>query len=98
MEFLKDGCKENNGDQFSWCKDTGWNDPTMARFTEPIPDREDQGHYKDVFDTSSKGDTGEPRPVDDFAPCANLKKLFMANKISVNKKERNRRVFDAICC
>ena len=97
MEFLKDGRKENNGDQ-CWCKDTVWKGPTMTRFPEPIPDMEDQGHYKDVFDTSNKGDTGEPRPVGDFAPHANLKKLFMANKISVNNKERNRRVLDAVCC
>ena len=59
----------------------------MARVSEPMPDRENQGHYKDVFDTSNKGDTGEPRPVDDFAPRTNLKKLFMANKVSVNNKK-----------
>ena len=71
MEFLKNECKENNGDQCSWCKDTGWKGPTMARDLEPMPDRENRGHYKYVFDTSNMGDTGEPRPVDDFAPRAN---------------------------
>ena len=74
MEFLKDGCKENNDDQCSWCKDTGWKGPTMARVPEPMPDRENRGHYEDVFHTSDKGDTGEPQLFDDFAPRANLKK------------------------
>ena len=52
----------------------GWKGPTMARVPEPMPDRESPGHYKDVFDTSNKRDTGEARPVDEFAPCANIKK------------------------
>ena len=73
MEFLKDGCKENNGDQCIWCKDAGWRGPTMARVPEPMPDRENPGHYKDVFDTSNARDTGEARPVDEFAPRANKK-------------------------
>ena len=89
MEFLKDGWKENNGDQCSWRKDAGWKGPTMARVPEPVPDRENPGHYKDVFDTSNERDTGEARPVDEFAPRANIKKnLFTANKISVNDKKK----------
>ena len=60
--------------QCSWCKETGWKGPTMARVPEPMPERENHGHYKDVFDTSNKGDTGEPRPVGGFTPRANLKK------------------------
>ena len=73
MEFLKGGCKENNGDQCSWCKDAGWRGPTMARVPEPMPDRENPGHYKDVFDTSNERDTGEARPADEFVPRANKK-------------------------
>ena len=99
MEFLKDGCKENNGDQCSWCKDAGWKGPTMARVPEPVPDRENPGHYKDVFDTSNERDTGEARPVDEFAPRANIKKLFTANKTDLSQRqEKNRRVFDTVCC
>ena len=88
MEFLKGGCKENNGDQCSWCKDAGWRGPTMARVPEPMPDRENPGHYKDVFDTSNERETGEARPADEFVPRANKKKLFTANKISVNDKKK----------
>ena len=84
MEFLKDGCKENNGDQCIWCKDAGWRGPTMARVPEPMPDRENPGHYKDLFDISNERDTQEARSVDEFAPRTNIKKLFTANKISFN--------------
>ena len=90
MEFLKDGCKENNGDQCSWCKDAGWKGPTMARVPEPVPDRENPGHYKDAFDTSNERDTGEARPVDEFAPRANRKKLFTADKISLTVNDKKK--------
>ena len=62
----------------------------MARVPEPMPDRENPGHYKDVFDTSNERDTGEARPVDEFAPRANIKKLSTTRK--------NRRVFNTVCC
>ena len=52
----------------------------MARVLEPMPDRENPGHYKDVFDTSNERDTGEARPVDEFAPRANIKKLSTTRK------------------
>ena len=44
-----------------------------------------------MFDTpSSTDDSGKPRPVDEFSPCANLKKWFAENKISL----RNKRVIE----
>ena len=46
----------------------------MAGVPEPMPDRENPGHYKDVFDTSNERETGEARPIDEFAPRANIKK------------------------
>ena len=52
-----------------------------------MADRENPGHYKDVFDTSNNRDTGETRPVNEFAPLANIKKkLFTTKKISVKDK------------
>ena len=87
MEYIKDGCKETSGQQCDWCSTTGWIGPVMSRIPEPIPDKEHQGYYKDVFDTpSSTDDSGKPRPVDEFSPCANLKKWFAENKISLRNK------------
>lgn len=92
MKFIKEhyrvGELYNDGDQCSWRRDAGWKGPTMARVPEPVPDRDNPGHYKDVFDTLNERDTGEARPVDEFAPRANMKYLSTANKISVNDKKK----------
>ena len=83
MEYIKDGCDERSGEQCDWCSTTEWIEPVMSRIPEPMPDRQNQGHYKDVFDTpSSTDDSGKPHPIDEFSPHANLKKWFAEDKIS----------------
>ena len=68
----------------------------MARLTESMPDRENPDHYKDVFDTSNERDTGEARPVDEFAPRANIKNC--SRRIKSQSTTRKKRVFDTVCC
>ena len=83
MEFIKDGCKEKDESKHcDWCKETGWRGPMMSRVPEPCPDKDNQGHYMDVFKSSNKTTKGEIRPIDEFAPRANLKKLFAEGKIA----------------
>ena len=83
MEFIKDGCKEKDESQHcNWCKETEWRGPVMSRVPEPCPDKDNQGHYMDVFKSSNYTATGEIRPIDQFAPRANLKKLFAEGKIA----------------
>jgi hypothetical protein len=50
-----------------------------------MPDTENPKHYKDVFDTpnTQEEESDEQRPVDEFAPRANLKRLFAEDKISL---------------
>ena len=83
MEFIKDGCKEKDESQHcNWCKETEWRGPVMSRVPEPCPDKDNQGHYMDVFESSNYTSTDEIRPIDQFAPRANLKKLFAEGGIS----------------
>ena len=96
MEFIKDGCKENNSAQCNWCKDTGWKGPTIYSqlVPAPMPNSENPGHFKDVFDTYmyNKRDTGEAQPVDEFAPqsCKHTqKKLFTPDNICISVKAKN---------
>lgn len=60
----------------------------VYRVPEPHPDKDNEGHYMDVFRTPTDTLDGQLRPIDQFAPRANLKKLFGDNEISIsNDKE-----------
>jgi len=60
----------------------------MSRIPQPMPSLENPGHYEDVFDTTNYTENGCMRPIDEFAPRANLKKLFKNKMIS--SKEHNK--------
>ena len=51
------------------------------RIPQPIPDPDDEGHYKNVFDTPMIDDTNnQPRLPDDWQPRANIKRMFSSGK------------------
>lgn len=53
-----------------------------------MPDKENPGHNKDMFDTpNSIEDSDKPRPIDEFSPRGNLKRLFAEDKISLKNKK-----------
>ena len=59
-----------------------------------MPNSENPGHFKDVFDTYmyNKRDTGEAQPVDEFASqsCKHTqKKLFTPDNICISVKDKN---------
>ena len=76
MEYIKGGCTES-GPLCSFCNCNQWIGPQMQRIPQPYPSNSNAGHYEDVFDTPCDG-----RNVDDYAPRANLKKLFKRCEIS----------------
>jgi hypothetical protein len=66
------------------CRINPWVGPPMSRIPQPIPSETREGHYKDVFHTQIHKGSGELRDIDDYAPRANLKKMFKCNLITSN--------------
>ena len=71
MEYIKGGCTDDSNEPCSFCTLNKWTSPQMTRIPQPMPSYTKVGHYRDVFETPIEG-----RTIDDFAPRANLKKLF----------------------
>ena len=72
-------------------RDTLGGAEVLSGFSSPYPDPENPGHYLNMFKTPTTINDGQQRPVDDFAPRANLKQLFKDGAIlsgdSENVKE-----------
>ena len=83
MEYIRGGCTESGEDLCPYCSENEWVSPTMDRIPQPIPSATNPGHFEDVFETPI-----ENRHVDDYAPRANLKKLFKQNEISSKDHEK----------
>lgn len=72
MEFLKKSCSETSEVMCDWCKEN------LTRVPRPYPNYEaDSFHY-----LSAEHSTDLKRSVDDFQPCAQLRKLFQMGKIT----------------
>ena len=82
MEYIKGGCAEGGEELCNVCLENEWISPPVERIPQPMPSHTNIGHYKDVFNTPT-----ENRVVDDFAPRANLKKLFKKGEISSKQHE-----------
>ena len=55
------------------------------RIPQPIPDPDNEGHYKNEFDTPMIDDTkNQPRLPDDWQPRANIKRMFSSGKLGKN--------------
>ena len=55
------------------------------RIPQSIPDPDNEGHYKNVFDTPMIDDTNnQPRLPDDWQPRANIKRMFSSGKLGTN--------------
>jgi hypothetical protein len=92
MEYLKGSCGEasDSDSVCSMCKD--WTGPEMNRIPRPYPDRENKGHYMDVFATPN-----DDRPVDDFQPRAALKRIFNQDDKDIEKFSEDYIVPKDIC-
>ena len=60
--------------------------PVASRIPQPMPDRENPGHYMDVFDTfSMNGDSS--RQANDYLPRAQIKIRFREGVLSASNEE-----------
>jgi hypothetical protein len=83
MEFIKGGCMESGRELCQVCENNEWISPKMSRIPQPVPSSINLGHYEDVFDAPI-----ENREIDDYAPRANLKKLFKNKEISSKQHDK----------
>ena len=80
MECLKFACKNDNQPLgCEYCSKYNWIGAPMRRLPQPIPDRENPGHFLSVFKTPY-----EYRVPDDWQPRAYIKKMFKDGKISLD--------------
>ena len=84
MEILKGRCK-SVGPCCKFCDN--WNGPPMESVPQPVPDLNNPGRYKSLFDTIRDGDDGE-RKADDWQPRANITKLFNCKQLSLNDQDK----------
>jgi hypothetical protein len=61
------------------CQEIRWVGAMFSKFPEHYPDPENPGqcHYMNVFKTPTTLNDGQQQPVDNFAPRANLKCVFL---------------------
>jgi hypothetical protein len=76
MEYIRDGCREN-GEVCKRCSEKDWVGPRFSRVPAPYPDPYKSGHYMSVFNTPTTDDNGQLREVDDVAPRAVIKRVYI---------------------
>ena len=85
-EYLKGSCADQNGQLCDYCHEHKFVGPVASRIPQPMPDRENPGHYMDVFDTPSmNGDSS--RQADDYLPRAQIKIRFREGVLSASNEE-----------
>ena len=80
FEFCWDGCKEQrdaSSTLCSWCTNNRWVGPETERIPQPVPDKQNSGHFMDVYETPTTG-----RTPDDYQLRKCLKDLYEQNAIS----------------
>jgi hypothetical protein len=82
MEYIKGGCVESDK-VCEHCEANPWVSPPMTRIPQPVPSATNIGQYEDVFEIPSDVE----REIDDFAPRAQLKKLFKKHDLSSKDHE-----------
>ena len=93
--FFQESCKEK-GETCDICK-IGWVGKEFSRVPAPYPDYTNRGHYLSVFNTPTTSKDGKPREVDDFAPRANIKKLFKSGKLASNNVQQIQEAAKSLC-
>ena len=80
MECLKFACRNDNQPLgCEYCSKYNWIGALVRRLPQPIPDRENPGHFLSVLKTPQ-----EYRVPDDWQPRAYIKKMFKDGKISLD--------------
>jgi hypothetical protein len=63
--------------QMPSCQEMRWVGATFSKVPARYPDPGNPGHYMNVFKTPTMLNDGQQQPVDNFAPRANLKWVFL---------------------
>ena len=81
FKFCRDACKEQRDASSTlcsaWCTNNRWVGPETERIPQPVPDKQNSGHFMDVYETPTTG-----RTPDDYQPRKYLKDLYEQNAIS----------------
>ena len=80
FEFCLDSCNKQSDASStlcSWCTNNRWVGPVTERIPQPVPDKQNPGHFMDVYETPTTG-----RAPDDYQPRKCLKDLYEQNAIS----------------
>lgn len=80
LESCRDACNKQSDASStlcSWCTNNRWVGPVTERIPQPVPDKQNPGHFMDVYETPTTG-----RAPDDYQPRKCLKDLYEQNAIS----------------
>ncbi|XP_073231584.1 uncharacterized protein [Porites lutea] len=80
FEFCRDACNKQSDASStlcSWCTNNRWVGPVTERIPQPVPVKQNPGHFMDVYETPTTG-----RAPDDYQPKKCLKDLYEQNAIS----------------
>ena len=83
MEFLKFDCHDPHCQTSS-----SWTGVPTTRVPQPVPDRDNLGHYMEVGKTPVQNEAGEERLADDWQPRANITKLFDNGDMSLEDEPK----------